>query len=191
MRIRTAQEQDAEELLAIYAPYVEHTAVTFEYEVPPVTEFRERIRRTLERYPYLVAAEENGKILGYAYAGPFHQRAAYSWAAEATVYVAQDRKRSGIGRGLYEALEKILAAQNIANLNACIAYPPGEDEFLTRDSVCFHERMGYQMVGKFHRCGYKFNRWYDMVWMEKLIGPHNENQAPVIPFPQIKELLKL
>lgn len=190
VRIRGAEEQDAEELLKIYAPYVEKTAITFEYEVPSAGEFKSRICRTLEQYPYL-AAEEHGRIVGYAYAGPFHQRPAYDWAVETSVYVALDRKRSGIGRRLYEVLEKALAAQNIVNLNACIADPPREDEFLTRDSVFFHERMGYQLVGKFHQCGYKFNRWYDMVWMEKLIGPHNENQAPVIPFPQIKELLKL
>lgn len=187
--IRVAAEEDADELLRLYAPYVEQTAITFEYQVPTVEEFRSRIRHTLEKYPYLVA-EENGRILGYVYAGPFKARPAYAWAVETTIYVDMERKRSGVGRMLYEALEQALAAQNIVNLNACIAEPIGEDKFLTRDSVLFHERMEYRLVGKFHQCGYKFRRWYDMVWMEKHIGPHLEDQPPVRPFGEVRDILK-
>lgn len=189
LRIRTASEKDAEELLTLYTPYVEKTAVTFEYEAPSVTEFQSRIRRTLEKYPYLVA-EEGGSISGYAYAGAFHARPAYDWAVETSIYVDGARKGRGVGRALYEALERALAAQNIVNLNACIAVPIGEDEFLTRDSVLFHEHMGYRLVGKFHQCGYKFRRWYDMVWMEKHIGPHLEDQPPVRPFDEVRDFLK-
>lgn len=189
MRIRAASEEDAEKLLALYAPYVEKTAVTFEYEAPSVEEFQSRIRHTLERYPYLVA-EEGGRLLGYAYAGTFHARPAYDWAVETSIYVDEGRKRSGVGRMLHEALEQALAAQNIVNLNACIAVPIGEDEFLTRDSVLFHERMGYRLVGKFRQCGYKFRRWYDMVWMEKHIGPHLADQPPVRPFDEVRDILK-
>lgn len=188
-RVRVAMEEDAEELLRLYAPYVEQTAITFEYQTPSVKEFRSRIRHTLEQYPYL-AAEENGRIVGYVYAGAFKARPAYDWAVETTIYVDAGRKRSGVGRMLYQALEQALAAQNIVNLNACIAEPIGEDEFLTRDSVLFHERMGYRMVGKFHQCGYKFRRWYDMVWMEKHIGPHLEDQPLVRPFGEVRDILK-
>lgn len=189
LRIRAVSEKDEEKLLTLYAPYVEKTAVTFEYEVPSVKEFQSRIRHTLERYPYL-AAEENGKLLGYAYAGAFHARPAYDWAVETSIYVDAARKRSGVGRALYEALERALAAQNITNLNACIAVPAREDEFLTRDSVLFHEHMGYRLVGEFHQCGYKFRRWYDMVWMEKHIGPHLEDQPPVRSFDEVRDFLK-
>lgn len=183
--IRVATEADAEALLAIYAPYVEHTAITFEYTVPTVEEFAGRIRQTLKKYPYLVA-ERNGEILGYAYAGSFHQREAYGWAVETTIYVQSGSKRFGIGRELYEALERALAMQNIINLNACIAYPETEDEYLTRDSVKFHERMGYRLVGEFHKCGYKFHRWYNMVWMEKHLREHDVNPAPVKRFDEIE-----
>ena len=75
-----------------------------------------------------------------------------------------------------------LYRQGILNVNACIAYPQTEDEYLTRDSVKFHEKLGYRMVGTFHQCGYKFGRWYDMVWMEKFIGEHSKNQPDIIPF---------
>lgn len=184
LKIRMAKEADAEELLQIYAPYVQKTAITFEYEVPTVAEFADRIRKTLDRFPYLVAVMQ-GEIVGYAYASPFKERKAYDWAIETSVYIRQDMKRMGIGRRLHEALEKILRQQNILNMNACIAYPSEEDEYLTEDSVRFHERLGYQLVGKFHKCGYKFNRWYDMVWMEKIVGEHLEEQSDVIPCEKI------
>ena len=182
--IRVATTQDAEALLAIYAPYVEHTAVTFEYTVPTAEEFAGRIRHVLARYPYLIA-EADGEILGYAYASAFHSRAAYDWAVEVSLYVNRDRRRTGIGGALYEALERVLSVQNILNLNACIAYPEKENEYLTRDSVAFHQHFGYEMVGEFHQCGYKFNRWYNMVWMEKIIGDHISPPSPVVPFPDL------
>lgn len=181
LTIRPAAPEDASALLKIYAPYVERTAITFEYRVPSAEEFALRIRNTLKRYPYLTA-EADGVPVGYAYAGPFKERAAYDWAVETTVYVRQDQKRRGVGKALYEALETALRAQGILNLNACIAYPGQEDEHLTRDSAVFHEKLGFQLAGRFHSCGCKFGRWYDMVWMEKLLGPHEENPAPVMPF---------
>ena len=184
--IRIATEEDAEKILAIYAKYIEHTAITFEYDVPSVEEFRGRIRNTLKRFPYL-AAEKDGKIVGYAYVSPFKVRAAYDWAVETSIYVDMEQKRGGIGRMLYEELERILKKQGILNVNACIAYPQVEDEYLTKDSVKFHEKLGYHMVGTFHQCGYKFNRWYDMVWMEKFIGEHKEKQSGVIAFPELEE----
>ena len=176
--IRTAVQQDAKVLLEIYAPYVKKTAITFEYDVPSVEEFARRISKVLQKYPYLVA-EVNGEPVGYAYAGPFKERAAYDWAVETTVYVRENMKKSGIGRALYTALEKALSAQGILNLNACIAFPETEDEYLTTDSVKFHEKMGFETAGRFHKCGCKFGRWYDMVWMEKLIGEHVENPPAV------------
>lgn len=187
--IRCATLNDAEKLRAIYVPYVEKTAITFEYEVPTVEEFSRRIARVQEKYPWLVM-EEDGEIIGYAYAGAFKDRPAYDWAVETTIYVREDRKGRGIGRGLYLALEKALALQNILNLNACIAYPAKEDQYLTRDSVHFHEHMGYRMVGRFFQCGCKAGRWYDMVWMEKHLGPHEHDPAPVRPFVEVRELLR-
>ena len=175
--IRTASVADTPTLLKIYRPYVENTAITFEYDVPSTEEFASRIEHTLRKYPYLVA-EEKGTLLGYAYAGPFHKRPAYDWAVETSIYVDQSLKHRGIGRRLHDALETALREQGILNMNACIAYPPKEDEHLDKNSVEFHTHMGYRLVGEFHKCGYKFNRWYNMVWMEKLIGEHLTVQEP-------------
>lgn len=186
-KIRIATEQDAEALLEIYAPYVENTAITFEYTVPTVQEFTQRIRHVLEKYPYLVA-EREGKIAGYAYAGTFKERAAYDWSVETTVYVREDQKKTGVGRELYEMLEKLLALQNIQNLNACIAYLEVEDQYLTHNSVQFHEHLGYRLVGEFYKCGYKSGRWYNMVWMEKHIGGHEDRPQAVKSFNDIREL---
>ncbi len=183
--IRTAKKSDAAELLRIYAPYVKETAITFEYDVPSEQEFAERIAKTMEKYPYL-AAEIDGTLVGYAYAGAFHARAAYDWAVETSIYVDRNRKRQGIGEHLYQALEDRLKAMGIVNLNACIAYPREKDPYLTADSVRFHETLGYRLVGRFDSCGYKFDRWYDMVWMEKHIGRHTRPQPPVRWFPALE-----
>lgn len=169
--IRNAIKEDAAAILAIYSYYVKNTAISFEYDVPSVGEFQERIVRTLERYPYFVL-EEKGVILGYAYAGVFKSRAAYDHCCEVSIYVERHAKGRGYGRMLYEALEAALKKRGILNLYACIADPLTEDEYLTRDSERFHSRLGYTTVGHFHNCGYKFNRWYNMIWMEKIIGEH-------------------
>ncbi|PKM71402.1 MAG: GNAT family N-acetyltransferase [Firmicutes bacterium HGW-Firmicutes-17] len=168
--IRGAKISDVEELLGIYAPYVRETAITFEYTVPTIEEFSERMKKTLTKYPYLVAVQET-EILGYAYASEFKNRTAYDWAVETTIYVKQESRKSGVGKKIYQALEAVLKKQNICNLYACIAYPnPG--------SIGFHEHMGYQTIGHFLKCGYKFETWYDMIWMEKMIGEHISNPAP-------------
>lgn len=186
MQIRVATEEDAEELLQIYRPYVEETVITFEYEVPSAEEFRQRITHTLEKYPYLVA-EKEGRIVGYAYASAFKERAAYDWAVETTIYLEKGSRKKGIGRNIYNALEDALRMQHILNLNACIGYPEVEDEYLTKNSADFHAHLGYRLVGEFKQCGYKFGRWYNMVWMEKMTGEHGEKPEPVIPFPEVAE----
>ncbi len=182
--IRKASVIDAPALLEIYAPYVEKTAITFEYTVPTVSEFEDRIRNVLKKFPYLVA-ERTGTIVGYAYAHPFHERAAFGWSVETSIYIDKHLRHTGIGKRLYNALEDILKKQGVLNLNASIAYPEKEDRHLTRNSVEFHEHLGYKKVAEFHKCGYKFNRWYNMVWMEKFLGEHTENMKPVIPFMEI------
>jgi phosphinothricin acetyltransferase len=184
MIIRAAKEKDAENLLGIYAPYVKNTAVTFEYDVPSADEFAARIRNTEKNYPYLVA-EEKGAAVGYAYANAFRSRAAYMFVVETTVYVEFGRRREGIGRKLYAALEKCLAAQGIINLYACIAHTEKPDGYLDNASEAFHEKTGYRPAGIFRGCGYKFNRFYDMVWMEKRIGSYPENPRRIIPFDSV------
>lgn len=178
IKIRTATGQDAPALLAIYTPYVEHTAITFEYTVPSPEEFAGRIRHTLENYPYLVA-ELDGRVVGYAYASAFKSRAAYDWSAETSIYTDRSLQHMGIGTALYTALEELLTRQQICNLCACIAYP-------NPASIAFHEGFGYRMAAHFTASGYKAGRWHDMVWMEKTLCPHTVPPAPFIPFSKLK-----
>ncbi|MBE5847779.1 MAG: GNAT family N-acetyltransferase [Lachnospiraceae bacterium] len=169
--IRKVRLEDAERLVEIYSYYVENTAISFEYEAPSVEEFRGRISNILKKHPYIVL-EEDGLIMGYAYAGPFKGRAAYDHSCEMTIYLDRNAKGNGYGRALYEALEKSLKEMGMLNLYACIGDPEVEDEYLTKNSESFHRHMGYTKVGEFHKCGYKFGRWYNMIWMEKMIGEH-------------------
>lgn len=176
--IRNAKLEDAEKVLSIFTYYVENTAIAFEYDAPTLSEFQTRMRTIMKRYPYLVA-EKNGVIQGYAYAAPFVGRAAYGWSCELTIYLDHAAQKCGLGRALYEAIEQKLREMGILNLYACIGYPEAPDEYLNKNSAEFHAHMGYSKVGEFHKCGYKFGRWYNMIWMEKIIGEHQKNQAPV------------
>lgn len=182
--LRVATPEDAAALLAVYAPYVTDTAISFEWQVPQLEEFRGRIRRTLQRYPYL-AAVQGEEILGYAYTHPFVGRAAYDWGAETSIYLRRDCRHQGVGRALYTALEGISRAQHIHTLYACIGWPKQEDRYLTRNSAQFHAHLGFKLVGTFQNCGRKFDRWYDMIWMEKQLSPLPEPPDPVIPFPEL------
>lgn len=169
---------DAPELLRIYAPYVKNTAISFEYEVPSVEEVEGRIRSITRRYPYIKAIID-GKIVGYAYANEFKGRAAYDWSVETTIYIDQKYKQKGIGKALYISLENLLKTQGFLNMNACIAYIENPNEYLSNDSTTFHTKMGFKKVAHFHDSGYKFNRWFDMIWMEKIIGEHTSNPGKV------------
>ncbi|MGD9569918.1 MAG: N-acetyltransferase family protein [Sedimentibacter sp.] len=186
IKIRVALPDDAGVLLKIYEPYVLNTAISFEYDVPSEAEFRNRIIETLNKFPYLVA-EYGSKIVGYAYAGKFHSRKAYSWGVETSIYVKENMRKMGIGRTLYSALEDELKAMGVLNMNACISYPEIEDEYLTKDSEKFHENMGFVKVAESHKCGFKFGRWYNIIWMEKIIGDHTANPLPVRSFSDVSK----
>lgn len=170
--IRNAAPQDTESILNIYCYYIKETAITYEITVPTVEDFRNRIINTLKKYPYIVE-ENDGKIIGYAYASAFKNREAYDHSVEISIYVHKDFKRKGIGKKLLQELEARLIKQNILNSYACIAKPVQEDEYLNFDSINFHKKMGYKNAGEFNLCAKKFGRWYSMVWMEKFLGPHN------------------
>ena len=174
--IRRAVPEDAPRLVEIYGYYVEKTAISFEYTVPSPEEFRGRMERIMRRYPYLVA-EVDGCVVGYAYAG----------ACELTIYLDPKARKRGLGRALYGAMEKALGAMGVLNLYACIGYPRGgDDEYLSTNSADFHAHLGFEKVGTFTACGYKFGRWYDMIWMEKIIGQHRAGQANIVPFTDVK-----
>ena len=183
--IRKAGLSDAKRLLEIYDYYTQNTAITFEHVTPDLTEFETRMKNTLERYPYLVILRE-GRIEGYAYAGTFRPRRAYDWSCEVTVYLDHKAHKCGMGRMLYEALEEELKKMGICNLYACIGYPVEEDPYLTTNSADFHAHLGYKKVGEFYKCGYKYDRWYNMIWMEKIIGEHTCKMPDICEYDSIE-----
>ena len=172
--LRTATPADAAQIREIYAPYVRETAITFEYEVPSVEELAQRISHTLAHYPYLVAESDEGRIVGYAYAGAYYDRAAYSRSVEVSIYVEAGLHGKGIGKRLYEELERELGERGFLNLTACIAWIDQPCRYLTHQSPIFHHHMGYEQCAHFHKIGYKFDRWFDVIWMEKMLGEHKE-----------------
>ena len=157
--LRNAVEADVPAMLAIYAPYVESTTYTFEYTVPAEAEFLSRFREITGQFPWLVW-EEEGRILGYAYGSLPFARAAYAWAGEVSIYLAPEARGQGLGRRLYTALERLMAAQGYRIFYAIITEE-------NAPSLAFHKALGYREAGVFTRCGLKFGRWLNVVWMEK------------------------
>ncbi len=145
-----------------------NTAVSFEYVPPTLEEFRERIIKTSAKYPYLVCVMDD-KIVGYVYAGAYSERQAYDWTVTTSIYVDKEYRRKGIGTLLYDELEKRLKEQGIINLLAGVAYCDVEDEYLTHDSSKFHICKGYTQVANMKAVGKKFDRWYDLLWYQKII----------------------
>ncbi|MFD1472068.1 GNAT family N-acetyltransferase [Companilactobacillus mishanensis] len=178
VRIRPVNIADAKAALAIYAPYVTNTSVTFEYEVPTEAEFENRISEISKVYPYLIAEDDDGTILGYAYAHRYRPREAYDWAVEISIYVDKNTRGAGIGKMLYTTMEEELAKQNVVNI---VSYVTGEN----KNSVAFHEKMGYQEVGILKKMGYKFDKWYDVYVMQKRISD-TDHPGKFIPISEIK-----
>ena len=158
-KIRTATAADAAGLLAIYAPFVERTAVSFETVVPSVEEFAARIDKSNLRWAWLVA-ERDGTPLGYAYGSTHRERAAYRWSVETSAYIDPRFQRQGIGRGLYLALLSALA-----DLGYCQAFAGAT---LPNDaSIALHRSVGFEPIGVFRSIGRKFGVWHDVAWMQR------------------------
>jgi len=166
--IRSVKPKDARALLNIYSYYEENTAISFEYVTPSIKEFKNRIKTITKRFPY-ICLEKDGQIKGYAYANTFHARKAYDWSVELSIYVDKDCRKCGYGRILYTELEKQLKSRGFRNLYAGIATPLQEDEYLDFSSHKFHEKMGFVKVAEFHGCGVKFNRVYNLIYVEKVL----------------------
>ena len=179
--VRPATKADAADILEIYGWYIKNTAITFEYEIPTVEAFAARIEGVLERYPYLVAVDAE-RILGYAYAAPYIRRSACDWSCEVSIYLAPHATKQGLGRQLYQFLERCLYDMGIVNMYASIACTDGEDPYVDSNSADFHAHMGFRKIGTFLNCGYKFGRWYHLMWVEKTLRIHGENMKPINPF---------
>lgn len=168
IEIRDICPDDNKRILEIYNYYIENTAVTFEITVPSEKEFFERTSGISAKYPYLVMLK-NGNLIGYAYANYLKPREAFKYSVEISIYFDKSCRGKGYGEVLYKELEKRLKFVGITNVYACITHASAPDEYVNDSSIRFHERMGFENVGKFSNCGNKFGRWYDVVWLEKII----------------------
>ena len=169
MMIRDARRSDVPAMLAIYAPFVEHTAVSFEYDVPTEAEFARRLEEHQAAFPWLVC-EENGRVMGYAYAGRAFERAAYGWNAEISCYLAPELRGRGVGRRLYARIEEILTRLGYYKLFAVVTSA-------NAPSVAFHRALGFRDAACFRNVGYKQGGWYDVLWLEKTLCDRPEPQC--------------
>lgn len=177
--MRPARPEDASEILKIYEPYIKKTTITFEYEVPSLEEFRGRMTGIIGAYPYLVC-EADGKILAYAYAHRFHERAAYQWDAELSVYVEEEHMGLGMGKALYHALMELLKLQNVKNAYALVTSPNERSEAL-------HLGMGFRLEGLNRETGYKMGKWLDVSCFVKNIGTHECDPEGIKPFSETEQ----
>ncbi|QYN25470.1 GNAT family N-acetyltransferase [Amycolatopsis sp. DSM 110486] len=172
MLIRDADDRDAEACAEIYAPYVRDTTITFETEPPTGAEMAERIRRAAKTHAWLVL-EIDGRVAGYAYGGPFKERAAYRWSCEVSVYLELGRRRTGGGRALYEALFARLAERGFRTAVAGMTLP-------NEPSVGLHTALGFEPVGTYRRIGWKHGAWRDVAWAQRSLVPDSD-QSPEEP----------
>lgn len=175
--IRLARAGDAPAIQAIYAPYCTDTPISFEVTPPSVDEVGSRLAHVLAVLPWLIA-EEDGRVLGYAYAAPHRERAAYRWSVDTAIYVDRDRHRRGLGRALYAPLLELAHRQGYAHAFAGIALP-------NAGSVGLHEAMGFRPIGVFRAVGHKLGRWHDVGWWQLELGPRAPEPAEPVPISKI------
>jgi phosphinothricin acetyltransferase len=159
MMIRDASASDAEACAAIYAPYVTDTAITFELEPPTVEEMTDRITKAVKTHAWLVI-EDEGRVVGYAYGGPYKERAAYRFSCEVSVYLELGRRRTGGGRALYEALFARLVERGFRMAVAGMTLPNDA-------SVGLHRALGFEPIGTYRRIGWKHGAWRDVAWAQR------------------------
>ncbi len=169
-RIRPATPGDAQACVAIYAPYVTDTAVTFEEAVPGVAEMAQRMATAAAGHAWLVA-EDGDRVVGYAYGGPYHHRAAYRWACEVSVYLEPGRRRTGAGRALYQVLLPGLAERGYRQAVAGMTLPNPASEGL-------HRAFGFELVGVNRRIGWKHGSWHDVAWMQASLTQGDDPAEP-------------
>lgn len=181
--IRFTTECDAAQVLEIYAPFCADSPVSFEVHPPALEQMQQRITNILQKFPWLVC-ERHGEILGYVYAAPHRDRAAYQWSVDVSVYVRKAARRSGIGRALYTSLFKILVLQGYYNAYAGITLPnPGSERL--------HQVMGFQPIGIYRSVGFKSGAWHDVAWLELWLQARVPNPEPPININVLRNTVEL
>ena len=177
--VRLAAASDSGAAVAIYGPVVESSATSFELAVPTLADMSARIVDRQPAYPWLVA-EDGGAVFGYAYAGPFNERAAYGWSVTTSVYIAATTRGQGVGRSLYRSLLALLSAQGYRQAMAGITLPNAA-------SVGLHEAMGFRPVGVYRHAGWKFGAWHDVGWWQRGLGADDVAPAQPLPFTSLPD----
>ena len=167
--IRPARTEDAAAIRAIYAPFVEATAVSFEVEVPPLEAFERDLSSTI--YPWLVL-ERDGEVVGYAKSGRFHPRAAYVWSVEVSIYLAESARGGGVGKRLVTALLDELRNQGYVNAFAGTTLPNDA-------SVGLFESLGFKRCAVQEKVGFKLGHWHDVGWWQKALADYPDEPRPV------------
>ena len=175
--IRLATPADAAALLAIYAPYITGTSLTFETEVPSEKAFAERISAYLIHWPWLVY-EVDGQIAGYAYGSRYRERAGYQWCVECSVYIHDGFHGKGIAKALYAALFRLLKMQGYFNVYAVINLP-------NDPSVRLHEACGFRWFASYENVGYKLGKWKTVGWWQLTLSDYTDNPSPPVPFREL------
>jgi len=178
--IRIATLDDAQAILDIYTPYIVNTAITFEFDLIPLEAFKERMKKVMSKYPWLVC-ELEGKVIGYAYASMYRERAAFNWDCECSVYIAEEAHRKGIATILYTKLFEYLKLQGLYNIYAFITYPHDS-------SIQLHKKFGFTEVGIFKKTGYKMGKWWDLIVMEKVLRPFEGEPEQLKTYSEIMEM---
>ena len=162
--IRPAGVGDIPAITRIYTHAVQHGTASFEIEPPDEAEMARRLRALLDGgFPYL-AAEQDGAVLGYAYAGPYRARPAYDWTVEDSIYVDAGAQGQGVGRALIDRLIIDAEARGYRQIIAVI----GDSKQAA--SIALHRRAGFRLVGTFENVGFKHGRWLDSVLMQRALG---------------------
>ena len=170
IKIRDVLPEDAERIQEIYSPYVADTVISFEITVPDKSEMKKRIENLLANaFPYIVAENETGTVVGYAYADKFGEREAYRYSFIVSIYLDMEVQSKGIGQKLYDELEKRMKKMGIVQVLSAIT---GKNE----KSLKFHEKNGFTKIGHFPNVGYKMGEWHDIIWMNKTINSIEEVQ---------------
>lgn len=174
MIVRLVTARDAAAVASLYAPYVTDSAVSFEAKPPSVAEMGERIAAGGALYPWLVA-EQDGALLGYAYATAFRARHAYRFTVETSVYVRQGGHGRGVGGALYGALLPLLQRQGFTQAIAALTLP-------NEASVRLHERHGFAHAGCYENVGHKFGAWRSVGLWQRALAPLSESPEEPRPY---------
>ena len=176
--VRLAEEKDYAAILEIYAPFITDTAITFEIDVPVLSEFSMKIEDILRGYPWLMC-EWNNQVVGYAYASRHRDRAAYQWSVESSVYVSPGLHKKGVGRALYAVLFELLSLQGFVHVYAGITLPNVKSEK-------FHETIGFTDLGTYTNIGYKLGAWHSVKWMELSLSTCKQSPPTPTPFSELR-----